>query len=256
MRKSLAVLVALILSLPAWASVAITCTDEGSGVIAVRYNNTEAHNLRGFALDISIDSGQTFTAASNFNTSYNVAPGSYVSQTNLGNPVCDATRYAGTLGGLGTNGVTIEMASLYAPGQPAPPKSGVLCRLTTSTGCGTVTLTGNTIRRGPVVMEDPTESPAVTLTGVTIGAGCCGPVCVSCLGDIDFDGDLDADDVFLLVSILEPYADQDYWIPLEDHCEWACFDFYTDGALSADDVFLLIDYLSPYADQDYWTPCP
>jgi len=75
----------------------------------------------------------------------------------------------GALGGLGTNGITIEMGSLYDT--QAPPAQGRLCTITCSETC-MLTVTTNATR-GNVVLEDASEA-TVDLTGATnveIGAG-------------------------------------------------------------------------------------
>jgi hypothetical protein len=68
----------------------------------------------------------------------------------------------GALGGLGTNGITIEMGSLYDT--KAPALSGRLCVITTSEPCK-VTVTTNATR-GNVVLEDASEA-VVDLVGAT-----------------------------------------------------------------------------------------
>jgi hypothetical protein len=75
----------------------------------------------------------------------------------------------GALGGLGTNGITIEMGSLYDT--KAPATQGRLCTVTCSETC-LLTVTTNATR-GNVVLEDASEA-AVDLTGasnvqITIG---------------------------------------------------------------------------------------
>ncbi|MHC4110686.1 MAG: hypothetical protein ACYSUY_06410, partial [Planctomycetota bacterium] len=75
-----------------------------------------------------------------------------------------------TLPGIDSNGITIEMASLYAPVGPgsanAPPDSGDLVSLKVSKET-CLTISANVARAGPtgVVMEDPNEIVEVNFTG-------------------------------------------------------------------------------------------
>jgi hypothetical protein len=73
------------------------------------------------------------------------------------------------LGGLGTNGITIEMGALYSPPEDnspnAPANSGTLCKIKVS-GDTTVSVKENATRGG-VVLTDPAVTPTVNLTGAT-----------------------------------------------------------------------------------------
>lgn len=160
------VLFLLTIILPASASTAtvfLTCADLGDGVVQLSYDSTqEAYRVRGFGLDIHVSSG-VFTSVGNISSYYWVYPGSihideYGEVVDFGSPVA-SPEMPGTLDGLGTSGMTIEMGSLYMGEANAPPTTGVLLTFTVSATCN-VTVTENALRGG-VVLEDPTKDPIV-----------------------------------------------------------------------------------------------
>jgi len=177
MKKTIVALSVVMLTAPAWAGVAITVTDLGDGMAGIDYSGTEL--VRAFALDITVDAG-TIDAIDDFvvgddNNGYGIFPASF-SRNIVVDPVTgDVSDWAvagytpvadagdpGALEGLGTNGITIEMGSLYDA--KAPPLSGRLCVITCSEPCK-VTVTTNATR-GNVVLEDASEA-AVDLAGAT-----------------------------------------------------------------------------------------
>jgi hypothetical protein len=179
MRKLLFVLVMAVLTTPVWATVTITATDLGEGVVGIDYSSDDAELVRAFALDVTVDSG-TIDAVSDFkvgddNNGYGIFPGNFsmfitvdpmtgeVSDWGVAgySPVADGNA-PGALGGLGTNGITIEMGSLYDT--KAPPRQGRLCTVTCSEPCLLSVTTNAT--RGNVVLEDASEA-VVDLTGAT-----------------------------------------------------------------------------------------
>jgi hypothetical protein len=177
MKKIILALLVVILATPAWASVAITVTDLGDGKAAIDYSGTEL--ARAFALDITADAG-TIDAISDFavgddNNGYGVFPANFsrfITVDAVTGEVSDwsvvgytpvaAADDPGALGGLGTNGITIEMGSLYDT--KAPALEGRLCVITCSEACK-VTVTTNATR-GNVVLEDASEA-TVDLAGAT-----------------------------------------------------------------------------------------
>jgi len=187
MRKTFFVLVVVMLTTPVWAAVTITATDLGEGVVAIDYSSDGTMLVRAFALDITVDAG-TIDAISDFavgddNNGYGIFPGNFsryitvdpatgeVSDWSVAgySPVADGND-PGALGGPGTNGITIEMGSLYDT--KAPATQGRLCTVTCSETC-LLTVTTNATR-GNVVLEDASEA-TVDLTGatnvqITIGA--------------------------------------------------------------------------------------
>jgi hypothetical protein len=110
---------------------------------------------------------------------YTIYPGSIVIDedgvvTDDGTCLCDDS-YPQTLPGLDSNGVTIEMGSLYAEGEDPPAQSGTLAEICIC-GCDpvNVSISENAIRGG-VVMEDPEATPTVVLNGCSVNTL---PVCV------------------------------------------------------------------------------
>ena len=178
MKKIVFVLAVFLLAAPVWASVDVDCTCDGYEVTVSFDARSEADpNVRAFALDITVDSGAKITGASNFNSDFNIYPGSIDINDTTGNvddagsPICDAGVYGDTLGGIGSGGMTIEMGSLYEKDvDPAPDPCGVLLKFTVDAACN-VGFAGNVSRAGSngVVMEDPCAAPVVNF-------GTCGMV--------------------------------------------------------------------------------
>jgi hypothetical protein len=183
MKKICLVAAILMLEATAEAVVNITCTP---GPLGADYNQVtvsyavsgEPNKVSGFGLDITVDRGAKIVSVSNLNAHYNIYPGSIVITggvvTDYGTPVADPN-FPGTLGGLGTSGITIEMGALYHPAGDnspnAPPLSGDLLKFRVEKNC-TVTVAENAIRGG-VVLTNPNMNPTVTLTGCVVGWGQC-----------------------------------------------------------------------------------
>ena len=148
----------LAIMLPASASTAtvfIFCTDLGDGVVELSYDaSEESVPVSGFGLDICVSSG-VITSVGNLSADYWVYPGQIVifagQLVDVGTPVC-SPGFPGTLGGLGTGGMTVEMGALYPPDDGSPPPNGVLLTFTVSATCN-VTVTENAVRGG-VVLKD------------------------------------------------------------------------------------------------------
>ncbi len=177
MKKIIFPLVVAVLAAPAWATVAISVTDLGGGKAAIDYSGTEL--ARAFALDITVDAG-TITAISDFavgddNNGYGIFPANFSRYVTVDPVTGDVTDWAiagytpvadpndpGALSGLGTNGITVEMASLY--NTKAPALQGRLCVITVSEPCK-VTVTTNATR-GNVVLENASQA-TVDMAGAT-----------------------------------------------------------------------------------------
>lgn len=176
MRKIIVALAVVMIATPGWAAIAITATDLGGGVVGIDYSGTEL--ARAYALDIVVTAG-TITAIGDYkvgddNNGYGIFPANFsryitvlangqVEKWDVNNytPVAPADS-PGALGGLGTAGITIEMASLYVT--KAPPLKGRLCTITCSESCR-LTITTNATR-GNVVLENATQA-TVDLAGAT-----------------------------------------------------------------------------------------
>ena len=165
MRKLCFVLTALLLTVPAMATIQITCNQpvEGDPNVVVNYSAVGDGNMpRAFGLDIKVSAG-TITALVSHNPDFWVHPGNIVitdgNVTSEGSPVALNTDPC-ALGGIGTSGMTIEMGSLYADGDPdhntPPANNGELLRFKVSTDCN-VTVEGNPAR-GNVVNETTDEA--------------------------------------------------------------------------------------------------
>ncbi len=151
--------VVLLAAAQSTATVNITCTNPSHGVVQVSYDaSQESYRVRAFALDITVTSG-VIRSVDNLNTYYRIYPGSIIilppyecGFVESGTPVADPW-YPGTLPGLGTSGVTIEMGGLYVGEANAPPSTGVLFTFLVSAPCS-VHITGNAARGG-IALENP-----------------------------------------------------------------------------------------------------
>ncbi len=128
--------VAMVVSLiqPATAAVVVTCQDLGGGVAQFSYDASgETGVVAAFALDITVDNGATIESIFDYKTGVSTAadPGYGIFEGSIefggepgevvdwGTPIADPDSPGGTLPGLGTYGITVEMAALYNLGVPA-----------------------------------------------------------------------------------------------------------------------------------------
>jgi hypothetical protein len=173
MKKIVLSMLVLMLAAPAMATDCnIMAVPEGTtGVVQIWYDATGALP-RAFALDITVDSGQTIDAISDLSADYWVYPGSIdindAGEVNdVGTPVADPCDLpSDTEPGLPfpTTGITIEMGSLYVGGPNAPDPCDMLCKVEVSGDCN-LTVTAN-VGRGKVVQEGATQ--AVTNLPITV----------------------------------------------------------------------------------------
>jgi hypothetical protein len=194
MKKILFMLVALLFTAPAWAAVDITAAvdDANDCVAIISFNATGEPNLvRAFALDIQTDNDAKIVGVTLLSADYVIHPGTIVidtagTVTDYGSPVApESDLPSDTLPGLDSNGVTIEMASLYAPvgpGSPnAPAPSGDLIAVQVDNAC-TLSISANVSRAGSsgVVMESPDELVTVNMPA-PLALSDCGyePECLS-----------------------------------------------------------------------------
>lgn len=180
MKKIVFILVALMFAAPALADVDITMAQVGdTNEVIISITSTETNLVRAYALDIKLapylDSiNPVVLEVTALNPGYWVFPGTIQIDpdgniTNLGSPVAEYDDLqSDTLGGLDSNGVTVELASLYAPPIPtdpnAPVQNGALLSVKVSDDA-CITITANVSRAGAsgVVMEDPDDDPTVNL---------------------------------------------------------------------------------------------
>ena len=207
MKKLILLLAVMLMAAPAMADVTITVTDDGDGWALIEYSHDEGANfIRAFALDITASNDVNIVAIDSNNPDYWVYPGSIDINDaggidDEGSPVADAG-YPGTLGGLDTNAVTIEMGALFEAGvDPDPAASGVLLRLqldpAAAADAANVCVVGNAIR-GNVVMKDassnePDEACAVVEVGgePDPNAGTCWDNVLECAGQSSGDSTCD-----------------------------------------------------------------
>ena len=177
MRTIICTLILVTLAAPAMANISIIATDLGDGVVAIDYSGTEL--ARAYALDITVTAGAIIDidnfAVGDDNSGYGIFPANF-SRFITVNPetgevddwgIDDYTPVAnsddpGALEGLGSNGITIELGSLYDVN--APGLAGRICTVTCSEEC-LLSVTPNAIR-GNVVLEDGSEA-TLDLTSAT-----------------------------------------------------------------------------------------
>jgi len=248
--KKIIVLAVILFAVPAMAAVTITVVDNGNSTASIQYSGL----ARAFALDIQVDSGATITAVSGANASFNIYPGTIVINssgviTNTGSPIAPPSA-KGALGGLGTDGITIEMGSLYKIGtDPAPPSSGTLLTIQTDKAC-CVTVTENAVRGG-VVLENATHATVIINDGCITGGSC------ACPGDGDSSGYIDLDDLYAILNILLN-TNGDWYIGTDDPRYNICYDIAygaPDGYIDLDDLYQILNWLLA-TNGDWYIECP
>jgi len=199
MKKIVLALVVLLFASPAWADVNITAAQVGETnevIISFDASEEDPDLPRAFAINIQLDNDANILEVTPTivgesiepdNLGYGIFPGTIIidalgNVTDAGTPVAEyGDLESDTLPGLDSNGVTIELASLYAPvgvGSPnAPPASGVLVSVFVSKSC-TLCISANVSRAGAtgVVMEDPDQVVTVNYSeciDVNIAPGEC-----------------------------------------------------------------------------------
>jgi hypothetical protein len=186
MRRITILLTLLIFTASANAAIKITVEDV-NGLAAIQYECTEGEVVRAFALDVKVDTG-TIDGISGFfvgectleKQGYGIFPASFRDNIEIDdtgevvswdvegyNPLAKVDDCPeGTLAGLGTDGVTLELGGLWAVDDPAlvPASKGTLCLLQISEAAN-VTVTPNVCRRG-IVLAQPeimvVETPQIT----------------------------------------------------------------------------------------------
>ncbi len=254
MKKIALVLVALMFAASAWADVDITCEQVGDTnevLVSFDASSEEPSLIRAFGLNIQLDNDANILEVDDtINADYYIFPGtiqidaSTGEVTSYGTAVGEVIDSPDTLPGLNSNGITVEMASLYAPtggisSPNSPDSSGPLLSFKVSKSC-TVTITANVARAGSqgVVMEDPDQAVVVNLPSTCVVVIPTGPICWSypCheYGDYNGDGVITAIDVGGLVNAWGGYDE--------------CADFNHDGVITAIDVGILVG--------QWGKPCP
>lgn len=252
MKRMIVLLAVLLMAAPAMAAVTISGVDQGGGWVAISFSNDEATGkVRAMALDITADSGAMIVDVCDINTEYNIHPGSieieygdpYVSGDgeilDEGSAIC-GSYYPGTEEGIDSNGVTLEMASLYETEPCAPNQSGLICRVQVTQDC-TLKVRENTIRGG-IVMEDPQAASGENLpVEITVVVGC--PCKGELWNDAPMPNPITEQDVFYLIGMLN--ADADWAIWPSDAAWTSCADVTAPfGCIEPQDAFYMIQLVS------------
>ena len=185
MKELIFALAIVMLAAPAWATINISIVPLGGGQAGIYYSGTEL--ARAFALDITVSDGAIDTisdfAVGDDNHGYGIFPANFSRYITVDaetgqvsdwgaegyTPVADPND-PGALGGLGTNGITIEMGSLYDT--KAPPLEGRLCTVTVSQPCRMTVTTNAT--RGDVVLDDGSRATVDLSNADGVPIGCDG----------------------------------------------------------------------------------
>jgi hypothetical protein len=269
MKKTTLILAVLFFAAPAWATnVTVTATQVGdTNQVEISYVS-DGNLPRAFGVDITVTDGNivdcipaTVGECNDLVRGFGIFPGT-IQIDDDGNVTDDGTPVApsddpGALGGINTNGITIEMGSLYTDVN-APASSGVLCTIVVTESC-TVNIAGNAARCGEgspdlgVVMENPDEvvTPTYIPGTVTLAPAVC-------VGDVDGNGAVNKADVMTLVSYLVNNASPPFWVvPDTNPAYSAAADVDGNGAVNKADIMALVSYLVNNASPPFWVvPCP
>lgn len=251
MKKIVFVLVALMCAAPAWAVVDITVAQVGdTNEVIISVTSDEANLIRAYSLDIKLTPNgggdPNILEVTALNPGYWVFPGTIQINaegqvTNPGSPVGEyGDLPSDTLAGLDSNGVTVELASLYAGDGNEPVQNGALLSVKVNGDC-CITITANVPRAGAsgVVMEDPDEVVTVNLPAELcidvvdvqptcwVGTECAGQP----LGDATCNGAVNLGDLLALKAAWGKAAP---WTP-----PFCCADFNQSGAVNLGDLLIL-----------------
>jgi hypothetical protein len=273
MKKIILIMVALI-AVPALAEVTISVVNNGDCTCDITYAATDADQLAGkslisgMALNITVDSGATIDAISNYkedgestngSPGYGIYPGSISiisgAFDSSGDPIGDPLD-PGTLGGLGDAAITIELGALYdddASPSAAPLATGTFCTLEVSGDCHVSLALEETHRKG-VIMEDGSSR--------SVGSGCtlveadvtCAPPFPDCWKDApgltqcdgDFSGDgvgynvTSTDFILLKAAYLTDYLSDPFGTGDDEYNP--CADANRDGYVTSTDFIALKTY--------------
>ena len=171
------IIAALVFATPAFATVDLNAVQTAPNAASVYITYTRDVNVRAFALDVNIDSGCKWSVVSGYKRGesnnvapgYGIFPGRFRDYINAADPCWVDVNYTPVApwddpdarGGIGTNGVTLELGALFAGDGNRPATSGTLCRLDINVPGGVndanVKSTAN-VARGKVVKEDASEA--------------------------------------------------------------------------------------------------
>ena len=179
MRKISLILAMFVLTAPALAVVTITVDQNDTDPLSfnILYDVNEGEDVRAYALDIFVDNDACIVEVNDFHVgeSNSVTPGYGIFPSNFAqhidpedpewdaedyNPLGDANDYPeDTLVGLDTNGITVELGSLYVGDNNDPCDSGILLEIVVgSDDFSKISLALNQIRGG-IVLKDASSPP-------------------------------------------------------------------------------------------------
>jgi len=235
MKKIIAALVVLAIAAPAMATDVTAVQIDGNSVQISYDASGDPELVRAFGIDITLDTDDVnFVDISDTSADYPIFPGSIDididgNVSNYGTPVGSLGDHPDTQPGLDSNGVTIEMGSLYASGEDPPEAIGDL-----------VVLKLGDAEKDPVIpavfnlsMADNTARGGIVLEG-----GCSGssygslPVYYSTLTLAEYT-------TWLAWGGGDPAAAPQNW---RGWC-WKCGDVDANGAITANDVIVVFGYL-------------
>jgi len=270
MKKLTLILAVLLMAAPAMAAVSITVTDLGGGVAAIEY--TSDVNVVAFGLDITVTAG-TITGIDDFfvgdGNGFGIFPGAFAVSIDPEDPNWDEPNYtplapvgaAGALGGLGTDGITIEMGTLYESGG-APASSGRLCTLQVSESCN-MCVAVNATRCGQTLGDDDAGVVLEDGTAVVPTLGCTaidvtppGPPCWDWLTHCNGNA-TDASGGVGYVNLDDFIAFRDSYLKTYKN-DWndgagpysPCADFDNSGKVNLDDFIIFRDNYATTAASD------
>jgi len=260
MKKIAVVMALLMIAAPALATVTVTATcvtdpNTERGWVVVSYT-ADGNDVRAFALDITVSDG-AIVDFEGLSDDYWIAPGSVEIEEGeilYGGEILASDEFPGTLPGLDSNGITIEMGSLYGPDENDPNNSGELFRFLVDSECD-VSIAENTIRGG-VVMEDPDEDPGLVLVGCHSPGPCMGDIADDFGFTLEPDGNVNLGDLFFVVNEMNaqyPAGDPSFIYDIGmpegfENMDVAADDFgFTpgrNGTINLGDLFLIVNAMN------------
>jgi hypothetical protein len=209
MRTIILALAVVLLAAPVWADVEITLTKISETEVEIGYEADDP--VRAFALDVTVTEG-TITDVTDFvigddNYGFGIFPANFSRYITVNDQTGDVDDWLmpgytpvadggdlDALGGIDTNGVTLEMGALYDSN--APLLTGVLCRVTVDYETSTTLCVNGNATRGNIVLENLGDvDPA--------------PVCITLGGSVDcFPSSVEYEDQY---ADWEAYGKPDCW---------------------------------------------
>ena len=184
MRKFSLILVIFMFAAPALADVTIEVEDHPTDPCSfnITYEITGGEDVRAFALDIYVVGDINIVEVNDFHAGesdqdtakgYGIFPSSFASEIDPEDPDWDDSGYTplgdeadypeDTLGGLDTNGITVELGSLYVGGANQPDDSGILLKIVLENDDAEKICPALNLIRGGVVLEDGNSPSVVNL---------------------------------------------------------------------------------------------